>query len=155
LRKRVDTVMKTKKISEQLRTCLSILETSPSSLRVKVWQRANGTRPTISLNIFLAFVFSYTLTYSTISEEERFLNIFVVGALVLVSGCSYFWLSRRQEAKDLADDMAVVAEAIEDIATPDQLAHMEKFSWWSNTFVNLNYFGVVVAQVVYVRPRQP
>jgi len=142
--------MKTKKISEQLRTCLSILETSPSSLRVKVWQRANGTRPTISLNIFLAFVFSYTLTYSTISEEERFLNIFVVGALVLVSGCSYFWLSRRQEAKDLADDMAVVAEAIEEIATPDQLAHMEKFSWWSNTFVNLNYFGVVVAQVVYV-----
>ena len=46
--------------------------------------------------------------------------------------------------------MAVVAEAIEDIATPEQLANMEKFSWWANTFVNLNYFGVAVAQVVYL-----
>jgi len=36
----------------------------------------------------------------------------------------------RVVAKDFFVNMAAVAEAIEDIALPEQLARRQKFSWW-------------------------
>ena len=141
--------MERQMISERLLTSLSIIQTRPST-GVRLRQTLNSSTSMLCLQVLSVPFFLTTAISSSVPAGERFLNLFVVTALTLVTSTALFWKSNRKYSEKLVVNMVDVAEVLESPATHRQKARMGKIVWFARMVVQVCYGGVAIFQAIYV-----